>query len=213
MPLWDRDQTECVAQEIVGEKDVRSHVSNGLLRRADQTDFFTDYTLTVQQNAALFQKSDTGRQPQGPTASTGCRSQGAHHLYFTNHTLTGKLAAFPWLGSDTVRRFRRPAVRNAFVRMVLAIFISPVALCLGIKSLLATETGSRQPLPMVPGSPLPTFFAYNNLTGRSSRCAGDRRQIERHQGVSASVHDSLSHSREADSLAHALPDAVSLLRN
>jgi hypothetical protein len=50
------------------------------------------------------------------------------------------------------------------------------------------------------------FFTYNNLTGRGSRCAGDRRQIERHQGVSASVHDSLSHSREVDSLAHALSD-------
>jgi len=50
------------------------------------------------------------------------------------------------------------------------------------------------------------FFTYNNLTGRSSRCAGDRRQIERHRGVSASVHDSLSHSREVDSLAHELPD-------
>jgi hypothetical protein len=31
-------------------------------------------------------------------------------------------------------------------------------------------------------------------------------QIERHQSVPASDHDSLSHSREVDSLAHALPD-------
>ena len=37
-------------------------------------------------------------------------------------------------------------------------------------------------------------------------CVGDRRQIERHQGVSASVHNSLSRGREVDSLAHALPD-------
>jgi hypothetical protein len=29
-------------------------------------------------------------------------------IYFTNHTLTGKPNAFPWLGSDTARRFRRP---------------------------------------------------------------------------------------------------------
>ena len=29
-------------------------------------------------------------------------------IYFTNHTLTGKLAAFPWLGLDTARRFRGP---------------------------------------------------------------------------------------------------------
>jgi|SRR6516162_922142 len=50
------------------------------------------------------------------------------------------------------------------------------------------------------------FFTYNNLTGGSSRCAGDRREIERHQGLSASVHDSLSHRREVDFLAHALPD-------
>ena len=31
-------------------------------------------------------------------------------IYFTNHTLTGKPNAFPWLGSDTARRFQR-AVR------------------------------------------------------------------------------------------------------
>ena len=42
--------------------------------------------------------------------------------------------------------------------------------------------------------------------GGGSGRAGDRRQIERHQGVSASVHDSLSRGREVDSLAHALPD-------
>ena len=36
----DRDHTECVSQEIVGEINVRSHVLNGLLGRADQTDFF-----------------------------------------------------------------------------------------------------------------------------------------------------------------------------
>ena len=49
-------------------------------------------------------------------------------IYFTNHTLTGKLDAFPWLGSDTARRFRRPAVRIGFVRRVLGNFISPITL-------------------------------------------------------------------------------------
>jgi hypothetical protein len=49
-------------------------------------------------------------------------------LYFTNHTLTGKLDAFPLVGSDPARRFRRPAVRNGFVRTVLANFISPITL-------------------------------------------------------------------------------------
>jgi hypothetical protein len=29
-------------------------------------------------------------------------------IYFTNRTLTGKPNAFPWLGSDTARRFRGP---------------------------------------------------------------------------------------------------------
>jgi len=48
MPLWDHDQTECGSQEIVGEKNATSDVSNGLLHRSNQTDFFTDYTLTVQ---------------------------------------------------------------------------------------------------------------------------------------------------------------------
>ena len=50
------------------------------------------------------------------------------------------------------------------------------------------------------------FFTYNNLTGRSIRCTGDRRPIEHYQGVSASGHDSLSRGREVASLAHALPE-------
>ena len=41
-------------------------------------------------------------------------------LYFTNHTLTGKLDAFPWLCLDTARRLLGPAVSNGFVRAVLA---------------------------------------------------------------------------------------------
>ena len=36
----DLDHIECLAQEIVGEINVRSHVLNGLLGRANQTDFF-----------------------------------------------------------------------------------------------------------------------------------------------------------------------------
>ena len=111
----DHDHIKCGSQEIVGKKNVRSDGSNGLLRRADQTDFFTDYTLTVQQSAALFQKSGTGRRPAGLSVQGSFAR--CSPLYFTDHTLTGKLAAFPWLGSDTARRFRRPAVRNAFVRI------------------------------------------------------------------------------------------------
>jgi hypothetical protein len=34
-----RDQTECVAQKIVGKKDAISDIANGLLRRTAQTDF------------------------------------------------------------------------------------------------------------------------------------------------------------------------------
>jgi len=44
------------------------------------------------------------------------------------------------------------------------------------------------------------------VTGRSSRRLRGRHQI--HKVVSASVHDSLSHSREVDSLADPLPDLL-----
>jgi len=67
----DHDHTECVGQEIVGEKNVRSHVLNGLLGRADQTDFFTDYTLTEQSGAHSCWKSDTSRRPQAGLSVQG----------------------------------------------------------------------------------------------------------------------------------------------
>jgi hypothetical protein len=102
----DHDHTECVAQAIIGEKNVRSHILNGLLGRADQTNFFTDYTLTVQSGGSFVLEVRHQQAPPGRTLSPGHRSQSAH-LYFTNHTLTGKLAAFPSPGLDSAGRFRR----------------------------------------------------------------------------------------------------------
>src|SRR6516162_8521514 len=51
-----------------------------------------------------------------------------------------------------------------------------------------------------------SYFTNRTLTSHSGRCVGYRHQI--HKGVSASVHDSLSRSREVDSLSHALPDLL-----
>jgi hypothetical protein len=74
MPLWDRDQTECVGQEIVGEKNVRSHVLNGLLGPArTRPIFFTDYTSTVQSGASFVLEVRHQQAPAGRTVSTGHR--------------------------------------------------------------------------------------------------------------------------------------------
>jgi hypothetical protein len=44
--------------------------------------------------------------------------------------------------------------------MVLAVFISLIALCMGgISLLFALDTGSRQPLPMVPWDSVITFIS------------------------------------------------------
>jgi hypothetical protein len=47
-------------------------------------------------------------------------------IYFTNHTLTGKPNAFPWLGSDTARRFHGPRealpVRPSFAECSPSLF-------------------------------------------------------------------------------------------
>lgn len=160
----EHDHTECVGQEIVGEKNVRSHVLNGLLGRADQTDFFTDYTLTEQSGAHSFWKSAASRRPQAGLAVQG------------------------------------------IVRMVLAMFISPIALCRGIKSLLATDTGSRQPLPVAPGSSLANFFSAITIdwTQQQVRRGPPAANVTAQRELCDPVHDSLS---------HALPDAVSLRRN
>jgi hypothetical protein len=46
MPLWNHDHKECVGQEIVGERNVRSHVLNGLPGRAGRSrPIFSPITL------------------------------------------------------------------------------------------------------------------------------------------------------------------------
>jgi hypothetical protein len=69
----DHDHTECVGQEIVGEINVRSHVLIGLLGRADQTDFFTDYPLTEQSEGSFVLEVRHQQAPAGRTVITGHR--------------------------------------------------------------------------------------------------------------------------------------------
>ena len=54
-------------------------------------------------------------------------------LSFTDYTLTVQPDAFPVAGFGQCPTIPQAALSNAFVRTVLAIFISPIALCLGAK--------------------------------------------------------------------------------
>jgi len=133
---------------------------NGLLGRADQIDFFHRLHFDCAVGGLIRSGSQTPAGARRPHCHLrGIVSEVLTIFNFTNHTLTAKPNAFPlWvrtLSGDSAGR----VVNNALVRMVLAIFISPIALYLGIKSLLATDAGSCQPLPVVRGSSVANYFS------------------------------------------------------
>jgi hypothetical protein len=69
--------------------------------------YFTDYTLTGQQNESPPRKSVACRQPAGRAVFTGRRSREARKIYFTSRTLSGNKGL---LAFDTGRRHLLPMV-------------------------------------------------------------------------------------------------------
>ena len=88
--------------------------------------YFTNHTLTGKPNAFPFQESESGL---GTRVGLLVKLLFARcQLYFTNHTLTGKRTLFRGWGRTVSGDSAGRAVSNAFVRRVLANFISPITL-------------------------------------------------------------------------------------
>jgi hypothetical protein len=135
--------------------------------------FFNDYILTVQPRGLFVLEVMTRAGDPLEQSVHQVGRKGACQLYFTDYTLTGQRELVPSLGSDTIRRFCKRDLSNAFVQHgAWQIFFTDRTLSRSQSSWPLTPEAAKR-LPVVPDSALANFFAYNNLTGRKSLFSSD----------------------------------------